>query len=205
MLAVYLARDHAKMMRNALHDLDIPIRMADESAKLHPITDFVDKWNGLTMQIGLNEVQFMAESSFDGFVANRCLETSAVDRILYNYINNAARFTVDGRVNLHIIPINDGLLRWAVINTVSDDQQARLRDKVGVDLDKLFLGGYTRGGHGIGLSSCADFVASSFGLADGASAVAEKYLGAKVADGRYYAWFHWPAYIPSGDEDVCEC
>jgi hypothetical protein len=204
-LAVFLARDHAKMMRNALHDLDVPIRMADESAKLHPISDFVDKWDGLLMQIAQKEVLVEATSTFAGFVTNRCLETSAVDRILYNYINNAARFTTDGRVTLTIAPINEQLLRWVVVNAVSEDQQNWLRDNVGDDLGRLFLGGHTRGGHGIGLSNCADFTASSFGLENGAEAVQQRYVGAKIVDGRYYAWFHWPVYLPQGDEDVCEC
>ena len=61
------------------------------------------------------------------------------------------------------------------------------------------MGGITRGGHGIGLSSCTDFVAASFGTPP-QNAIGEKYVGAKVVDDTYYTWFHWPIYHANSDD-----
>lgn len=203
--AVYLARDHAKMMRNILPDIDPTIREADEGLKLHKINEFVDKWRGFNFDLQQKQVSVLAHSDFTGYVTNRCLETSAVDRILYNYINNAARFAASDTIRLTVIPIGDKLTRWVVENEISDDQQQWLTETLGGDLGKLFFGSFTRGGNGIGLSNCTDLVAASFGI-DNQQAIEGHYLGAEVQAGTYYAWFHWPAYIPQSEDELeCEC
>lgn len=204
--AVYLARDHAKMMRNIVPDLDIPVRAADESSRIHGISDFVEKWNGFVFEMEQKQVQIEVGSHFDGFITNRCLETSAVDRILYNYINNAARFAATDKVRLTILPVNQSVIRWVVENEISNQQRQWLTETLDLQLDKLFAGGYTRGGHGVGLSSCVSLVAASFGVTQDMQAVQEKYLGAALDSSTYYAWFHWPSYVPeSDDEPMCEC
>lgn len=202
--AVFLARDHAKMMRNAIPDLDIPFREADESSKLHHIREFVDKWDQFSFDINQKKVQIRARSDFDGYITNRCLETSAVDRILYNYINNAARFAAADELFLTVIPVHSGLTRWVVENRLTEDQVNWLAQNLDGQLHQLFYGGITRGGNGIGLSSCTDFVAASFGVKPNI-AIEKQYLGAKVYKQTFYAWFHWPTYIPQVDDEECVC
>ncbi len=203
--AVFLARDHAKMMRNILPDLDVAIRAADESLKLHSIHEFVDKWHELTVEIGSKRVKVLAQSDIECYITNRCLESSAVDRILYNYINNAIRFSAGEHVRLTVIPISNFLTRWVVENKLTETQKAWLQEKLGSKLHSLFQGGYTQGGQGIGLSSCTDLVAASFGVSP-ERAIEAKYLGATVRDNIYYAWFHWPIYVPQDEkETACNC
>jgi K+-sensing histidine kinase KdpD len=203
--AILMARDHAKLMRNAIYDLDPVVTRADESIKIHPIDDFVNKWRDSEFQVASKVVQIETVCTFVGNITNRCLETSAIDRILYNYINNAARFTADKRVRLSIFAVSNGLVRWVVQNRISETQQQWLADNVGDNLTRLFEGGITRGGHGLGLSSCTDFVAASFGLRT-AEALKEGYLGAKLLGDQYCAWFHWPAYVSKNPaEPVCHC
>ena len=203
--AVFFTRDHAKMMRNILPDLDVAIRAADESLKLHSISEFIDKWNEVTVQIGSKRVRVLAQSDLDCYITNRCLESSAVDRILYNYINNAIRFSAGEYVRLKVIPIDNSLTRWVVSNELTDTQKAWLQEKLGDELDGLFQGGYTRGGQGIGLSSCTDLVAASFGVSSD-EAIKEQYLGATVVNNIYYAWFHWPIYVPQDEKEPgCNC
>ncbi|MBI1387799.1 MAG: ATP-binding protein [bacterium] len=185
--AVFLARDHAKMMRNAVHDLDMEVRRNDESEKAHSIEDFIEKLRECPLPAAEGSVRIEIESDFHGMISNRCLETSAIDRILYNYLNNAARFTADGAIRVYIQSVNEELVRFVVANAIDQSQAAWLNDKLGGKLDDLFLGGFTRGGHGIGLSSCADFVSSCFGVHPPALAVQQGYLGAKTLDGVYYA------------------
>lgn len=204
--AITMARDHAKLMRNAIEDIDPMVRAADESTKIHPISDFVNKWRNLNFDIAGKSVLVQVNCTFEGNITSRCLETSAIDRILYNYINNAARFTTDNQVRLVILPVGEGLVRWVVQNTIAPQQKLWLQENVGDNLGRLFEGGITRGGHGLGLSSCADFVAASFGTETIQEALQGGYLGAKIIESQYYAWFHWPAYVTSDPaEPVCDC
>jgi K+-sensing histidine kinase KdpD len=202
--AVLLARDHAKLMRNAIDDLDPVVRQADESLKIHLIDDFVQKWHGSVYNIAGKSVEIQVACTFQGSVTNRCLETSAIDRVLYNYINNAARFSADNSVSLTIFQTSDTVVRWVVQNAITAEQRTWLNDVTAGDLKRLYWGGLTRGGHGIGLSSCADFVAASFG---GSPEVAleQGYLGAKIIEDHYYAWFHWPEYRQGTHQNEVRC
>ncbi len=204
--AILMARDHAKLMRNAIVDLDPAVRQADESVKIHYITDFVKKWHGSIYKIADKAVDISVDCTFAGSITNRCLETSAIDRVLYNIVNNAARFAADNKIILTIFPVGEALVRWVVENAITSEHEAWLNDVTGSDLSRLFFGGLTRGGHGIGLSGCADFVAAGFGLSP-EEAITHGYLGARIIDARYYAWFHWPVYKSetSNNEPVCEC
>jgi len=203
--AIALARDHAKMMRNAISDLDVPVRNADESIKIHSIDGFLDKLEGAVIKFAEKQVQVSVHNTFKGDISNRCLETSAIDRIIYNYLNNAARFTSDGHVNISVFQTNPHMIRWVIANKVSPDQTQWLEDKVG-DLQQLFDIGTTRDSTGIGLHTCAEFIRESFGLPNAQTAVKQGYIGAKLIDNHFYAWFHWPIYYQKSEhEQRCDC
>jgi signal transduction histidine kinase len=189
-MAADAARDHAKIMRNLLPDIDPAGRAADEAAKPHGIDHFTTKWAGA--RVG-PAATVAVRCVFAGDVSARCLETASVDRVVYNYVNNAARFSADGAVTLWVVPAGDGLSRWVVQNAIAPDQAAFLAERVGGDLGRLFRGGITRGGTGIGLANCADVVADCFGLEGPAEALQSGYLGAALRGPDFYAWFHWPA------------
>lgn len=192
--AAFLARDQAKIMRNVLPDLDPEVRRADEAEKPHYIQTVVDKWDLFRFERGDQTPGHVnVTCAYDGLLASCCLEASAVDRIVYNYINNAIRFTAGPVINMEIIPVGDHAVRWIVANPITPDQAEWLRKSTNGDLTSLFQGGVTRGGNGLGLSNCADFVAAAFGLPDIRAALEGKYLGAVVEDGWYLAWAHWPA------------
>jgi hypothetical protein len=192
--AAFLARDQAKIMRNILPDLDPEIRSADEAEKPHFIEAVVEKWDHFQFERADKQPGYVSVScDYQGLLASCCLEASAVDRIVYNYINNAIRFTAGPDIKLEILPAGENAVRWVVANRVTPDQAEWLENKTQGNLSTLFLGGLTRGGHGLGLSNCADFVAAAFGLPDIHAALEGKYLGAMVEDGWYLAWMHWPA------------
>jgi hypothetical protein len=196
--AAYLARDQAKIMRNALPDLDPEVRSADEAEKPHFMQDVVEKWNGFRFE-GADQQpgQVDASCEYDGLLASCCLEASAVDRVVYNYINNAMRFSTGPCIRMEILPIGDHTVRWIVANPINRDQSRWLKHETSGDLTHLFRGGLTRGGNGLGLSNCADFVTAAFGLPDIESALQGRYLGAMIEDGWYLAWAHWPALYPN--------
>jgi hypothetical protein len=193
---VALARDHARIMRNAVPDLDPAGRAADEAERPVPAGDFLRPWAGATVQVGHRPVVVAVDCRFEGAVAGRNLEAAALDRVLYNLFHNAARFAADGRVALTAFTPSEGLVRWVVSNAVGEDQRGWLEGAAGTDLGRLFAGGLTRGGQGVGLSACAGYVAGCFGLPSGADAVARGYAGARLLGDRFHAWFHWPAYRP---------
>jgi len=192
--ATFLARDQAKIMRNILPDLDPEVRSADEAEKPHFIQAVVEKWDLFRFErTDMEPGQVSVRCTYDGLLASCCLEASAIDRIVYNYMNNAIRFTAESSISLEILPIGDNAVRWIVANPITPDQSEWLRSNTNGDLSNLFRGGLTRGGNGFGLSNCADFVAAAFGLSDIQAALEGKYLGAVEEDGWFLAWAHWPA------------
>ncbi|WP_040891012.1 ATP-binding protein [Zavarzinella formosa] len=191
-MAVDAARDHAKIMRNLLPDIDPAARADDEKAKAHGIAHFADKWSGCAVRQGEREAVVEVRNTFGGDISARCLETSSIDRVVYNYVNNAVRFAADGRVILWIFPVGTDLVRWVVQNRVDSDQAAFLASAA-PDPARLFAGGVTRGGHGVGLANCAEIIAACFGLDSPAEAVTGGYLGAAMDGPEYLCWFHWPA------------
>lgn len=197
--AAYLARDQAKVMRNALPDLDPEVRRADEAEKPHDMQTVVDKWRCFRFEdIRQRPGTVDVACDYDGLLASCCLEASAVDRIVYNYVNNAIRFAAAPTIQLDIAGVDAHTVRWTVANPIAPDQADWLKAKTGGDLTHLFRGGLTRGGQGLGLSNCADFVAAAFGLPDIDSALDGRYLGAAVEDGWYIAWAHWPSLHLNG-------
>ncbi len=188
------ARDHARIMRNAISDLHPILRAIDSGIKTHTMLDFIAKWARTTYRIGERKVDVTTDCAYDGFVCRYDLETAALDRVIYNHMNNAARFSADDSVSIVAVPVNDEMVRWVVSNSIYPEHNVNLRDSLGADLGLLYKGGHTRGGHGIGLSNCAELVGAAVGINDIDTLVSSGYIGASVRDHTYVAWFHWPTY-----------
>ncbi len=199
--SVFLARDQAKMMRNALPDLDPEGRARDEAEELHWMDDLLRKWDGFRFVGTDPPVRVTMEAGYRGALASCCLEASALDRVIFNTVNNAARFSPDGRILLQADLLDPGTVRWMVVNAVTQEHRGWLEERVGPRPSHLFLGGTTRGGEGVGLRSSAQFVAAAFGLEEGPEeAVRLGHVGAALEAGYFCAWFHWPALTPGTGE-----
>lgn len=188
---VFLARDQAKMMRNAIEDIDPITRAADERFRVHSVYDYVKKWNDFEYHLPERVITVKVKCFFEGNVTTCCLEASALDRVVYNFINNALRFSAGDVITLTIFPIGN-ILRWVLENEISPEHALWLQNNVGDNLQSLYKGGITQGGNGIGLSNCADLVAASFGITS-SEAIEQGYVSSKVIDSTYYACFHWNA------------
>jgi signal transduction histidine kinase len=191
-----LARDHLKIMRNAIHDLDTAAYAEDLQHLQHSAELLREKWTSVAHHTERGRVRVVLDCDFSGCVSDRCMELSALDRVLYNLINNAAEHAGDGVVLVRAFPIDEHEathLRFAVINRVTEEQQARLDELLHGQLERLFEGGITTGGHGIGMSICGEIVSHSYGLRSVLHACDRGYLGARIIDGCFVAWFHWPA------------
>lgn len=191
----FLTRDQLKIVRNAVAGIDPPGAARDEAARLHHVGLIVEKWQEASYAVPDARATVHVDCAFQGHIAERCLEFAALDRVLYNLINNAVRHAPDGEVALALLPVpasHPSQLRIGVANRLTDGQRSRLLQLVEGDLSRLFVGGLTIGGSGHGLRICADFVLRAYGLPSLADALAGGYLGITQPDERIIVWVHWP-------------
>ena len=207
-----LSRDHLKIMRNAITDLDAERREADRKPKAHAMQLMLDKWQNAVVGPKRQEprVEMHIDCRYEGALTECCLESAAIDRIFYNLTNNAARHAANGRLDMVIFPVPDaagGTLRFVLSNEVSDKDAASLRlltgsggpptpkpdPGQGAALVPLFTPRVSSTGSGLGLTVVADFVAKAFGLPDRRAALQGRYVGATLDGRTFRAWFHWLA------------
>lgn len=191
----FLTRDHLKIMRNAVVDIDEAGYERDRSDNLHNVNLLTEKWQRVVHKVRGREATVMVDCHFEGNVSERCLEFAALDRVLYNLMNNAVHNTADSRVYLSILPFPDAEpqnLRFVIYNAVSGDQRMLLTKRSSGKLGELFRGGFTTGGTGLGMRICAEFVTNAFGLRDIGEGLHGAYFGATLNEAYFVNWFHWP-------------
>ena len=188
----FLTRDHLKIMRNALLGLDDAKRAEDLLPKIHGTDFIVQKWNGARIGGRDRQITMEVECPQPVAISECCVEFGALDRILYNLINNACRHTAGELLRLVLFPVPTAEgedLRFVLLNPITSADAERLG---GGDLRTLFQTGVSTTGSGYGLSVAADFVANAYGLSTPAAAVDGGYLGARLLVPDFAVWFHWP-------------
>lgn len=191
----FLTRDHLKIMRNALTGLDDAKREADLLPKVHSTNFIVEKWNGAVLHRAGRDIKLNLDCPQPVAISECCVEFGALDRILYNLINNACRHSAGESIDLTLaaVPDSEGEnLRFVLANSVSAPDLSHLR---GIDLRRLFEAGTSTTGSGYGLAIAADFVVHAYGLDSNRDAVAKGYLGATLLEERFAVWFHWPRVV----------
>lgn len=175
-LAVSLARDHSKMMRNALRDLDATLREADEHPRAHDFGPIAQKLLPLR---GIGWVENVA-TDYTGPISCRCLEVSALDRVLYRFLQPATGLKArSSQMKIWIVPIENQLLRLAFQYT----------DKPNAPTTSSFD---TR------------VVAQAMGVSF-EKAIGQGYIGSKKMGSSHWAWFHWPLYQVPPHVPHCQC
>ena len=191
----FLVRDHLKIMRNCVADLDPDRFEADSLTKNHNVDLLIEKWSQQDFMGADKPVHVALDCQFTGTICESCLEFASLDRIIYNLMNNAACYAADGRVNFYILPVPDERgddVRFIIVNRVSEEHRQILLSKFHDDLGEIFRGGFTTNGHGLGTRICADFCAHAYGIFDFAKARHAGYFGARWAGDHFVTWFHWP-------------
>ncbi len=191
----FLTRDHLKIMRNGLRDVDPEWRQRDQGRQFHSLSLLREKWQNATHYVGARAVRINLDLAYEGNVAESCLEFSAVDRVVYNLINNAAQYAANDEVDFHILTVPKGVpqhLRFVIRNRISTEHKAALQARFGEKLNDLFIGGFTTGGNGFGMRICAEFVANAYGVHSLERCLADGYIGAKLEGDSFVTWFHWP-------------
>jgi signal transduction histidine kinase len=188
----FLTRDHLKIMRNALLGLDDAQRESDLLPKAHSTRMIAEKHHGALLHSHGRSVRVEVICPEHMNISECCVEFGALDRILYNLLNNACRHAATDTLRLALLPVPDmpgENLRLVLINAVSEADAEYLRR---VDLATLFEYGVSTTNSGSGLSVAAQFVGNAFGLDSPKEAVAERYLGARLVENDFAVWFHWP-------------
>lgn len=188
-LAIY-ARDHMKMMRNVVRDLDPAARARDLSPIPHTLTDLANGLREFTATLGEEQVAVDVSCTTAAVIADRCVECAAVDRAAYNLLNNAARHAARPRIAARLVALETDL-RVAVANAISPEQRARLVALLAEDPAALF-GSYTTTGSGHGLRIVSELVGRAYGVPSVKVLTEGGYVGTRVVEDGFVAWFHWP-------------
>ena len=182
-------------MRNCVADLDSERFAKDGLKQDHAAAYLVEKWANAEFSALKQSVEVSLTCLFEGTLCESCLEFATLDRIIYNLMNNAAQYSSDQVIHFAVLPIpreDPKNIRFVVANKISPKQQGILMRNFPRHLSDIFDSGFSTGGHGLGVRICADFCAQAYGINDLAEAREAGHFGAKLLDGYFVAWFHWP-------------
>ena len=188
-----LARDVRKIARNCFPDLDKEGYGADLSNKAHSVRLLAEKWSLVQRGVGVK-----VYSEFDGNIANSCIEFSALDRVVYNLMNNALRESASDAEPVKLFIFTElgaeraSDVRFWIRNTIERSKFHELSQRFGDSLDELFLTSYSTTGSGLGLQIVGDFVGQAYGV-NTRRAIEQRIVGAIVSEQHFDVWFHWPA------------
>jgi signal transduction histidine kinase len=192
----FLCRDHLKIMRNCISDLD-QTRSEQDSLQLeHSSALLAEKWADAPFrQKDRSQVEVVLQARWQGVICESCLEFSTLDRIIYNLMNNAVHYSADGRVYFGFETVAGPPpenVRFLFANRCAPAHRALLVERFGDRPVDLLRGGFTTGGHGLGTRIAADFSAQAYGFTDFDEAAEAGVFGADLAGDALVIWFHWP-------------
>ena len=188
-----LARDVRKITRNCFPDLDREAYVADLGHKAHSIRLLAEKWSLVQRGAGVD-----VYSEFGGNIANSCIEFSALDRVLYNLMNNALRESAADAPPVQLYMFTEAKqadatdVRFYIRNSIEASKFDELSQRFGENLSELFLTSYSTTGSGIGMQIVGDFVGQAYGVST-RRALEQRILGAMISPQYFDVWFHWPA------------
>ena len=188
-LSIY-ARDHMKMMRNVVRDLDAAARARDLELLPHSLGDLARALAEFTATVDDQPVVVDVSCTSVAVIADSCVECAAIDRVVYNFLNNAARYADQPRISSWLVALESDL-RVAVANSISPAQRDVLVELLAKDPNALF-GSFTTSGSGHGLRIVSELVGRAYGLVSTEALTEGGYVGAKVVEDGFVGWFHWP-------------
>jgi signal transduction histidine kinase len=185
-----LARDHQKMMRGLVEDLDPEARTRDLAPIPHSLSTMVEALAELPAKKGDLPLEIAVDCPFDATIAESCVEAGAIDRIVYNLLNNAIRHAEPPRLWVAFSQAGDDL-RVVVTNVVAAAQRGVLEEQLRAGAFPLF-GAFSTTGSGQGLSIVTSLVGSAYGVPDTNELIRAGHVGAQLEGDAFSVWFHWP-------------
>jgi len=196
---VLLANDHAKMLRTAISDLDRIRYTRDELFLPQPIDSIVQHWRNVFYRIDSGQsAHVKCQSEVYGYIADSVIELAALERVIYNLVNNAVRHTPNHEVLINITYCDNSheLIQISVSNVITDAQVDGLIQLTANKPDRLILMPLSTTGSGLGLGICADIVAHVF-QSDVDEIIRQRYFTVSWQDGRFTVDFVWPMVTTS--------
>ena len=189
--ALFLAaRDHRKVMRNVLIDLDAAARARDLAFLPHSLADLARALRAIAGVVRNEPIVIEVECATDAVIAESCVECAAIDRVAYNLMNNAIRHAARPEIFVSLRTL-DHDLRVTVANAVAPEQGALVAAALARDPAALH-GSFTTTGSGQGLRIVSDLVSRAYGVTSTEALIERGYVGAKLLDDAFVTWFHWP-------------
>ncbi len=185
-------RDHLKILRNCVADIDPERRRHDSERTTHTAGLLREKWSNYKT----DSARIHYVSDFDGDLSSCCLEFSSLERVLYNLTNNAIRHATDGEVWFFVTQVADregpGSAKFVFANAVETAEREKLVSEFGRQIGDLFTGGFSIGGSGVGLRVVADLVKNAYGIDTIKELLDGGYVGAELRNDVFVTWVHWP-------------
>lgn len=191
---VLLANDHAKMLRTAISDLDRIRYTRDELFLPQPIDTIVQHWRSVFYRIESGQsAHVTCHSTVYGYIADSVIELAALERVLYNLVNNAVRHTAHEDVMIDISYYDESheVVRFSVTNSLTATQAEQLAILTANQPERLILMPLTTTGSGLGLGICADIVAHVFN-SDVDEIIRQNYFTVSWNATRFTVEFVWP-------------
>jgi len=188
----YLARDHRKIMRSLITDLDTETRKEDETEKYHSIELLLQKWKDAIYRAMHGELNVNFQTSYDGYVAERCIEFAEVDRLFYLIANYALKSAKPKVLSIQAEPSSDKCdLIWLFRWVPESGEKARM-DNLKEQKRSIFeqITGADRKDYG--LQPISECVAHAYGLDNPAQSISGGYVGSVFSGKELRIWFHWP-------------
>jgi signal transduction histidine kinase len=193
---VLLANDHAKILRSMIVDLDRIRYTLDELFVPQPIDVIPATWHAKHYRIPSGHTAWVTvECPLQGYIAESVIELAALERVLYNLVNNAVRHCAQPHVGIRITPssVFADMLDIEVWNTIDDAQYQRLRALCpDAHWDRLIRESLSTTGSGLGLGICADIVAHVCGMDDVAHVLATDSFRVSVTPESFHVHCVWP-------------
>ncbi len=191
---VLLANDHAKMLRTAISDLDRIRYTRDELFVPQSIDSIVQTWRDVYYRIASGQAaQVRCHTNVSGYIADSVIELAALERVLYNIINNAVAHVYDGPIIISI-DYSDGnhqFVRMSITNRISADQVTLLNQLTHNNPVQLITQPITTTGSGLGLGICADIVSHVLQI-DGTQVLQQQLFTVHWSDTHFVVSFVWP-------------
>jgi signal transduction histidine kinase len=164
---VLLANDHAKILRSMIVDLDRIRYTLDEIFRPQSAQQLVTTWHQKHYRMPTGHAAMIAVDCTipQVVIADSVIELAALERIVYNLINNAVRHADTPNVQLTIqaCPTRSRIAQVSVANTISPSQYAKLCTLCpDHDFSRLVTESLSTTNGGLGLGICADIVAHMF-------------------------------------------
>lgn len=184
-----LLRDQRKIIRNIVKDVDPAGLERDRAAIPHSLAEL---GGGIASygRLGHGAAAIEIHRDADAVVAASCLEFAALERAVFNLLNNASRHVDEGVVDVWLDAL-DSDARIVVANPVPAAHGDTLTTTLAADPAALY-GAFSTTGSGLGLSIVASIVGNAYGLTEAEELVGDGYIGTRVVDGTFLTWLHWP-------------